>query len=106
MGLFDFFRGPDIHEGLNQYRDTKGAYLIDVREPQEYSSGHIPGSKNVPLSKLQKITKVAKSKKAPLFVYCMSGGRSARATAEFSRMGYDAVTNIGGIGRYRGRLER
>ena len=48
MGFFDFLRGPDINQGVREFRETPGALLLDVRTPQEYDAGHIPGSQNVP----------------------------------------------------------
>ena len=52
MGFFDFLKQPDINKGVMEYRNTDGAVLLDVRTPQEYREGHIPGSKNVPLQQL------------------------------------------------------
>lgn len=106
MGFFDFLRGPNINDGLNQYKDTPGAMLIDVREPYEYRSGHLPESKNVPLSEFDRIKSVVRDKSTPVFVYCASGGRSSQAVAEMTRMGYSAVTNIGGVSRYNRTLVR
>ena len=106
MGFFDFFRGPNINEGVNQFKDTPGAMLIDVRESNEYKQGHIPGSKNIPLSEFNRIKSVIRDKNTPVFVYCLSGGRSSQATSEMVRMGYSAVTNIGGISGYSGNLAR
>jgi diketogulonate reductase-like aldo/keto reductase len=47
MGLFDFLKKPDINSGVKDFRSTPDAVLLDVRSPQEYRQGHIPGSKNV-----------------------------------------------------------
>lgn len=52
MGLFDFLKGPDIQQGVREYGETPGAVLLDVRTPQEFREGHIPGSRNVPLQSL------------------------------------------------------
>ena len=106
MGIFDFLRGPDINDGYNQYKDTPGAMLIDVREKNEYSQGHIPGSKNVPLSEFDRIKSIVRDRNTPVFLYCLSGGRSSQATAAMTQMGYSAVTNIGGISGYKGDLKR
>jgi len=106
MGFFDFLKPADIGRGVEQYRETPGAVLIDVREADEYAAGHIPGAVNVPLSALTGIAAAAPDKNSPLFVYCLSGGRSSQAVSALKSAGYVSVTNIGGIGAYRGEIER
>lgn len=106
MGFFDFLRQPDINKRVVEYRDAKGAILLDVRTPQEYREGHIPGSKNVPLQTIDKISSVADNVNIPLFVYCYSGARSRQAVAMLQHMGYTNVRNIGGIAAYSGKVER
>ena len=106
MGFFDFLKQPDINKGVMDYHNTNGAILLDVRTPQEYREGHIPGSKNVPLQQLDKISSVADNKDMALFVYCYSGGRSRQATDMLRYMGYTNVQNIGGIASYSGKVER
>ena len=102
MNLFNLFGNrPNFAEGIAQANSTKGALLLDVRTPQEYGAGHIPGSVNLPLDRIETI----KADKAqPLFVYCLSGARSSQATAYLARQGY-TVTNNGGNYGYRGILE-
>ena len=106
MGFFDFLKQPDVNQGVANYYNTPGAVLLDVRTPQEYSEGHIPGSKNVPLQTLDKVRVVAKNKDTELFVYCYSGARSRQAAAALGQMGYTNVRNIGGIAAYQGKVER
>lgn len=106
MSFFDLFKQPDVNRGVEEYQSTSGAVLLDVRTPQEYREGHIPGSKNVPLQQLDKISSVAKNKEIPLFVYCYSGSRSRQATGMLQQMGYTNVNNIGGIATYSGKVER
>ena len=106
MGLFNFLKQPDINQGVKEFRQREGALLLDVRTPQEYREGHIPGSKNVPLQQLDKISSVADNKNIPLFVYCYSGGRSRQAASMLQYMGYSNVQNIGGITAYSGKVER
>ena len=106
MGFFDFLRQPDVNQGVNDYKNTTGAVLLDVRTPQEYSEGHIPGSKNVPLQTLDKVRSVVQNKDTALFVYCYSGARSRQAAAALGQMGYTKVNNIGGISSYRGKVEK
>ncbi len=106
MGVFDMFRRKDINEGVNTFRNTPNAMLIDVREMDEYRSGHIEDARPVPLSTLQNITNVAPDKSTPLFVYCLTGVRSGQATAMLNNMGYEAVNDIGGISSYQGKVVR
>ena len=106
MSIFDFFKQPDINKGLKEYAETENAVLLDVRTPQEYGEGHIPGSKNVPLQTLDKVRLVVENKDAELFVYCYSGARSKQATVVLGQMGYTNVQNIGGIAAYHGKVER
>ena len=106
MGLFDALKQVDINDGVEKYKNTKGAVLIDVRTPDEYRQGHIPGSKNVPLQQFTDITSVVEDKDTPLFVYCYSGARSRRAATAFERLGYRNAVNIGGVDSYKGKLEK
>ena len=106
MGFFDSLKQPDVNQGVNDYRNAPGAVLLDVRTPQEYSEGHIPGSKNVPLQTLDKVRSVVENKDTELFVYCYSGARSKQAASALGQMGYTNVQNIGGIATYSGKVER
>ena len=106
MGFFDFFKQPDINQGIKDYQATPGAILLDVRTPQEYEGGHIPGSKNIPLKAIDKVASVAENKDTVLYVYCQSGARSRQATSMLQGMGYTNVNNIGGIAAYSGKVAR
>ena len=106
MGFFDFLKQPDINKGVMEYRNTDGAVLLDVRTPQEYREGHIPGSKNVSLQTIDKVDAVVENKDTALYVYCHSGARSRQAVSYLQHMGYTNVNNIGGIAAYRGKVER
>lgn len=105
MGLFDFWKKPDINEGVRLFEETKGAVLLDVRSPREYASGHISGSINLPLQDIDNAAQKVVSKAVPLFVYCLSGARSQQAAVRLHELGYVNVRNIGGIGHYDGQLE-
>ena len=106
MGFFDFMKGPDINQGVKEFSATDGAVLLDVRTPDEYRQGHIPGSKNVPLQSIDRVNAVVENKGTPIFVHCLSGARSRQATAILQQMGYNNVKNIGGISAYTGKVER
>ena len=81
--------------------------LIDVREPAEFDTGHIAGAVNIPRGVLEfqvdahpavaNVSDPALSHKdQPLVVYCRTGGRSALAALNLSRMGFSDVRSIGG----------
>ena len=103
---FDFLKGPDINQGVKEYSTTDGAVLLDVRTPDEYRQGHIPGSKNVPLQSIDKVAGMIDNKATPIFVHCLSGARSRQAAAVLQQLGYTNVKNIGGISAYAGKVER
>lgn len=66
-----------------------GAQVVDVRSREEYASGHVKGSINIPLHELQtSLGKISRSK--PVIVCCASGMRSASAKSLLRDKGYDA----------------
>lgn len=77
-----------------------GALVIDVRSPEEFRSGHVPGALNLPLGELrEKIFARVKDKNQPLLVHCLSGGRSAIAKQQLKGLGYTKVFNLGSLTR-------
>ena len=106
MGIFDFFRQPDIDQGVQTYHQTPGAVLLDVRTPEEYRQGHTPGSRNLSLQAIGALPGMIENRETPLFVYCQSGARSSQAVSLLRQMGYTNVQNIGGIASYTGKVER
>ncbi len=104
MSFFNIFTRNDINEGVRRFRENKNAVLLDVRTREEYANGHIEGSRNLPLDEIDRVNLVIKDKNAPLYVHCLSGGRSARAVAYLKGKGYQEVHNIGGINAYKGKI--
>lgn len=94
----------DINAGVTKYKETNGAILLDVRTEEEYHDGHIDGSVNLPLDKISLIENTVTNKNTPLYVYCLSGGRSRQAATHLKKMGYTNIKNIGGINRYLGKV--
>lgn len=87
---------PEIDVGALAQRVDEGAYLLDVRQPDEYADGHVPGSRLLPLGQV-----VERAGEVPagetVYVICRSGSRSQKA-AEFLRsQGVDAVNVAGGM---------
>ena len=106
MNLLSNLMGPDLAEGLKEYEAVPGAILLDVRTPEEYSQGHIKGSRNLPLQEITKAEEILEDKDAPVYLYCQSGARSRRAAGFLEKIGYRDVHNIGGLAGYKGELEK
>ena len=100
------YQKKEMHSGLEEFRATPNVLLVDVRNPSEYNAGHIPGSINFAMSRILKEAEEAfPDKSVPLYVYCQSGARSARAGKLLDLMGYESVTDLGGIADYNGPRE-
>jgi rhodanese-related sulfurtransferase len=74
---------------------TDGAYLLDVREPDEWAAGHAPGAHHVPMMEIP-----ARMAEVPtdveVVVVCRSGGRSGQVTSYLMGNGWDNVRNLDG----------
>lgn len=106
MSLLNMFKRTDINAGVDEFRNTQGAVLLDVRTKEEYNDGHIEGSINIPLQNIYSVQTAITDLDKPVFVHCLSGGRSAQATSILKAMGYKNVENIGGISSFRGEIVR
>lgn len=108
MGFLDLFKKRndkiDINEAVERMNNEEGAVLLDVRDPFEYMVGHIPGARNLPVTRIQQAEYQAPNMAKPVFVYCKSGGRATRAARLLRSMGYREVWNAGAIEGYNGPL--
>lgn len=91
-------------EFSEKIKELPNAPVIDVRTPDEFSSGHLQNAQNIDISGgdfNQQIETLDKSK--PVFVYCLSGGRSASAASAMRGAGFKEVYELdGGIMKWRG----
>ncbi len=90
MGFFNLFGGNTNTVSVEEYLQ-KGAVVIDVRTKEEFTEGHVQGSKNIPLntigSRIQEIKKIGK----PVITCCRSGARSDSAASILKQNGIDAI---------------
>ncbi|MCB9626003.1 MAG: rhodanese-like domain-containing protein [Sandaracinaceae bacterium] len=94
-----FSRAPAQKNDHARQLVARGALLLDVRTPVEYSGGHIEGALNIPVQELGKRVSELGPPSRPVVVYCRSGGRSCAAAEILSKAGYEVV-DVGGMSAY------
>jgi rhodanese-related sulfurtransferase len=84
-----------------QLINGRNAVIVDVRTPEEFAKGSLPGARNVPADKLAEKTRDIKKDK-PLIVVCASGSRAGRAAAQLRASGFAEVYVLaGGLAAWR-----
>lgn len=83
------------HITVDDLAARSGMPLIDVREPDEFAAGRVPGARNIPLQQLlDRLPEVPADR--PVAVICQSGRRSQQGAQALAAAGIDAVTVDGG----------
>jgi rhodanese-related sulfurtransferase len=78
-----------------------GALIVDVSEPDEFASGHLPNARNIPLAEFDKRVADLPSGKA-LLIVCASGQRSGKAVSQSRRAGRQQAFSLqGGLQAWR-----
>lgn len=108
ISVFRYFRQRTYLKTLTEDQFREGyrkAQLIDVREPQEFKNGHILGSRNIPVTQMkQRLIEIRKDK--PVYLYCQSGARSARAAQLLHKKGYEHIYQLkGGFKKWTGKVK-
>lgn len=89
-------RGPSARDLVEE-----GARLLDVRSPEEFADGHLPGAIHIPVDELPSRLAELEPRHAAVVVYCRSGRRSARAAELLRTSGFDAVHDLGAMSDWR-----
>ncbi|WP_337601613.1 rhodanese-like domain-containing protein [Dysosmobacter welbionis] len=86
-------------EEAKEMMDTQEVIILDVREQDEYDSGHIPGAVLLPVGTIDKDTaaEVIPETDSTVLVYCRSGNRSKTASSTLAKLGYTNIYEFGGI---------
>jgi len=85
--------------------DLDKAVILDVRTADEYASGHLQGARNIPHDRIAgEIVAVVPDKAAQIILYCRSGRRAATALDALRGLGYENVSNFGGLEDAQERL--
>ncbi len=94
MGLFQGIFGAKTNNEA-QEAVANGAVIVDVRSPQEFASGHVKGSKNVPLQVLDARAHELKKHSGNLVLCCASGNRSGMAVRALEKHGIASINGGG-----------
>jgi len=84
-----------------------GSPVVDVREPEEFAEGHLPGAVNIPRGLLEfevdghpavnyQTAEALSHRERPVVLYCLSGGRSALAAEALKRLGFTSPVSLAG----------
>ncbi len=86
-------------EEAKEMMDNQEVLILDVREQDEYDSGHIPGAVLLPVGSIteESAAEVIPEKDATVLVYCRSGNRSKTAAKALAELGYTGIYEFGGI---------
>ena len=92
-----------VEVNLPEYR--RDCIILDVREPDEFARGHVPGAINIPLGSIEKrIGELSKERK--ILAICLSGRRATVASGILKSKGYVVGIMKGGMRSWTGALEK
>ena len=88
-------RVTQVHVDKVRELVENGAYIVDVRQPEEFAQGHIKGAHNIPTTQLrQRLAEIPRD--VPVYLHCRSSQRSYYACCCLKGNGFDNVINISG----------
>ena len=83
-----------------------GARVVDVRTPQEFASGHVPGAINIPYEEIGKRASEIGPPSTPVVLYCRTGRRSGIAAGALQKAGFSKVYDFKSVTAWPGELAR
>ena len=101
------YRQISPEEAMELMKSESNYIILDVRTPDEFAAGHIPGAINVANESIVSKEPVELPDKDQLIlVYCRSGNRSKKAAEKLVNMGYTNIVEFGGINQWPGEIEK
>ena len=99
------YRQISMDEAVKMMKNEKNYIILDVRRPDEYAEGHIPGAINIPNEEIG-TAEIAElpDKSQLILVYCRSGRRSKEASEKLVKLGYTNIVEFGGINDWTGEI--
>jgi rhodanese-related sulfurtransferase len=88
-----------VHVAELSAAEPSSAVVLDVRTPEEFERGHVPGAQNVPVDELRdRLGELDRRKR--IIAYCQVGQRGYLATRALRQLGFDAANLSGGYTTY------
>ena len=99
------YRQITMDEAVNMMAEESGYIILDVRRPDEFAAGHIPGAINVANESIgtDEIPELP-DKDQLIMVHCRSGRRSKEASEKLVKLGYTNIVEFGGILDWKGEI--
>ena len=101
------YRSITMDEAVTMMAQETGYIILDVRRPDEFAEGHIPGAINVANETIgtDEIPELPNNDQL-IMVYCRSGRRSKEASEKLVKLGYTNIVEFGGILDWKGEIEK
>jgi rhodanese-related sulfurtransferase len=94
--LADYKGELDQQQALDKIKAGKIA-VVDVRTPEEFAEGHVPGAINISYDKMgERVREIPATKEQPVLLYCRSGKRAAMAETTLTAAGYSNLYHLKG----------
>jgi len=98
---------PGLVDGATAQRlQARGVTVLDVRTPQEFEAGHVPGALNIPVDQVAARSAELGTKDKPVLLYCRTGHRSGIAAAELVKQGFTAIYDFRSMSDWPGPVEK
>lgn len=104
MGFLGFKKMLTVNEGINRTRTEKNSFLIDVRTKEKYKKGHVAGSINIPIERVNMLENRVRDKSATLYVVGDADERPRKAAHAIKKLGYRNVVPSGFMEDHVGQL--
>ena len=102
-GMVNSYRQISQDEAKEMMKKDDGHVVVDVRRPDEYAAGHIPGAICIPNESIgTKMPPELPDVEQIILIYCRSGNRSKQAAQKLFDMGYKHIYEFGGINSWTG----
>ena len=99
------YRTITSDEAAKMLQEESIKFIVDVRTPEEYEAGHIPGAINIPVESIgDEPPSMLPATDELVMVYCRTGKRSAQAAQQLVDLGYTNVVDFGGIESWTGEV--